>query len=90
MRKRIFGKTIVLFCMVLLFVSCNFFNSFSEVKQGIQITSLTLAKSNLSISVGEMSYITIGELLTYVDIYKKTCTDVSIWPYAIHFLWRSL
>ena len=29
----------------------------------------------------------IGELLTYVDIYKKTCTDVSIEPYAIHFLW---
>lgn len=65
MRKRIFGKTIVLFCMVLLFVSCNFFNSFSEVQgvqgvQGIQITSLTLAKSNLSVSVGEMSYIAVS------------------------------
>ena len=60
MRKRIFGKTIVLFCMVLLFVSCNFFNSFSEEEQGIQITSLTLAKSNLSVSVGGMSYIAVS------------------------------
>ena len=60
MRKRIFGKTIVLFCMVLLFVSCNFFNSFSEEEQEIQITSLTLAKSNLSVSVGEMSYIAVS------------------------------
>ena len=60
MRKTI-GRTIILLCMVFLFVSCNFFKSFEEPENfGIQITSLSLAKSNISVSVGEMSYIAVS------------------------------
>lgn len=52
---------IILFFMVLqLFPACNFFNSFKEEDLGIQITSLTLGKNNLSVSVGEMSYISVS------------------------------
>jgi len=67
MRKTNFGKTIFLVFVVLMVTACNFFNSFSVEKQGIQITSLTLGKTNLSVSVGEMSYIVVSVKPTEVQ-----------------------
>ncbi len=67
MRKTDFGKTIILVFVVLMVTACNFFNSFSEEEQGIQITSLTLGKTNLSLSVGEMSYIAVSVKPTEVQ-----------------------
>lgn len=57
-----FGKTAILFLLLtnLVFSGCSFFNSFSDDNDnGIQITSLVLAKPSVSISVGEMSYVSI-------------------------------
>lgn len=55
------GNLIILFLVVLqLFTACNFFNSFKEPNLGIQISSLALAKNNLSVSVGEMAYISVS------------------------------
>lgn len=62
MKNLKFGKTAILFLVLtgLAFSGCNFFNSFSDDNDnGIQITSLMLAKPAASISVGEMSYISI-------------------------------
>lgn len=62
MKKRNFGKMAILFLLLVasIFSGCSFFNSFSDDDdRGIQITSLTLAKPAVSISVGEMTYISI-------------------------------
>lgn len=62
MKNLKFGKTAILFLTLtnLVFSGCSFFNSFSDDNdKSIQITSLMLAKPAVSISVGEMSYISI-------------------------------
>ncbi|MBC6713603.1 Ig-like domain-containing protein [Treponema sp. Marseille-Q3903] len=58
-----FTKTVILFLSIVCFLSsCNFFNSFSEDQPGssISITSLTMAKTSVNVSVGEMNYVTVN------------------------------
>lgn len=55
--------TFVVACIMTQIVSCKFFTSFTETgteNQGIEITSLSLWKSTLSMSVGEMNYISVS------------------------------
>ena len=61
MRNIKFCKTVILFlAFCFIFNSCSFFSSFSEEKSGIKITGLTMSKSQVSVSVGEMTYITVN------------------------------
>ncbi|MCM1322209.1 MAG: Ig-like domain-containing protein [Bacteroides sp.] len=72
------GKTVILFSLVLfIFYSCSFLDSFSEDENnGIQITSLTLAKQALSVSVSEMAYISVN--MKPADVQK----DIKLnWSY---------
>lgn len=82
--KKNYFKTVILFMSVFIltvFSSCSFFSSFSEEESGINesginISGLTMAKPALTISVGEMSYITVN--VKPVDVQK----DVKLtWSY---------
>lgn len=53
----------VIACIMILSVSCNFFASFTKDEtenQDVEITSLSLGKSTLSMSVGGMDYISVS------------------------------
>ena len=77
--KKNYFKTVILFMSVFIltvFSSCSFFSSFSEEESGINISGLTMAKPALTISVGEMSYITVN--IKPADVQK----DVKLtWSY---------
>lgn len=77
--KKNYFKTVILFMFVFIltvFSSCSFFSSFSEEESGINISGLTMAKPALTISVGEMSYITVN--IKPADVQK----DVKLtWSY---------
>lgn len=64
MKNLKFGKTGILFLILsaLVFSGCNFFNSFSDDDDDddVAITSLTLGKTALSVSVGEISYVSVS------------------------------
>ena len=59
--RNYFKGTVILFSFICaFFTSCSFFSSFSETEEsGIEITSLAMAKSAVSVSVGEMAYVTV-------------------------------
>lgn len=67
----------LLFVFCIIFSSCSFFSSFSDNNEDkIEITSLTIAKTAVSVSVGEMSYITVN--IKPADVQK----DVKLtWSY---------
>lgn len=67
----------LLFVLCIIFSSCSFFSSFSDNNEDkIEITSLTIAKTAVSVSVGEMSYITVN--IKPADVQK----DVKLtWSY---------
>lgn len=55
--------TFVIACIMTQIVSCKFFTSFTEdgtENQGVEITSLSLGKSSLSMSVGGMDYVSVS------------------------------
>lgn len=63
MKNLKFVKTVILFLSLIFCMSCSFFNSFNEEEKkddGISINSLKMAHQNVSISVGEMSYIKVS------------------------------
>lgn len=63
MRNIKFCKTVILFlaiCFISVIVSCNFWTSLTESKENkIEITSLALGKTSLSMKVGSMDYISV-------------------------------
>ena len=61
MRNRMIVKTAMLFLVTVVLSGCSFISSFDEDGGGsqVQITSLSLAKSELSLSVGEMGYLPV-------------------------------
>lgn len=62
------GFLLCVLCIV--FSSCSFFSSFSDINEGkIEITNLTIAKTAVSVSVGEMSYITVN--IKPADVQKN-------------------
>ncbi len=72
MKNLKFRKTVILFfiisCMMSFFASCNFFSSFYEKEDSeITITGLSMSKSEVSVSVGEMVYITVNVKPTEVQ-----------------------
>lgn len=66
MRNFKFGKPIILvfaiYCVLAMFASCSFFSSFTESSETetVEITSLSLGKSNLSMKVGSMDYVSVS------------------------------
>ena len=66
MRNFKFGKPIILvfaiYCVLAMFASCSFFSSFTEASETetVEITSLSLGKSNLSMKVGSMDYVSVS------------------------------
>ena len=67
-----------IYCMLCVFLSCSFFSSFSESESesGIQISGLSMPKTVISVSVGEMAYISVN--IKPLDVQK----DVKLsWAY---------
>ena len=66
MRNFKFGKPVILvfaiYCVLAMFASCSFFSSFTESSETetVEITSLSLGKSNLSMKVGSMDYVSVS------------------------------
>ena len=72
-----------IYCMLCIFSACKFFSSFSETESdsGIQINGLTMSKSAVSVSVGEMTYITVN--VKPMDVQK----DVKlVWSYDTNII----
>ena len=58
MRKSIF---LFISFITMFFMSCNFFTSLSEdIEPKIEITNLSLSKTNLEVSVGNMDYVSVS------------------------------
>ena len=58
MRKSIF---LFISLITMFFMSCNFFTSLSEdIEPKIEITNLSLSKTNLEVSVGNMDYVSVS------------------------------
>ena len=58
MRKSIF---LFISLITMIFMSCNFFTSLSEdIEPKIEITNLSLSKTNLEVSVGNMDYVSVS------------------------------
>ena len=58
MRKSIF---LLISFITMFFMSCNFFTSLSEdIEPKIEITNLSLSKTNLEVSVGNMDYVSVS------------------------------
>ena len=60
LRNKVMGIFALIISMLGLFPACNFWNSIKEPELLITIDSLSLGKKELSISVGDMEYISVS------------------------------